>query len=174
MILSEWGPETAYRMHTPKWATSPTSGAGAALHGGRANRPGLPALYLALEAGTALREYQQLSTLMPPGTLVSYTVRLTRVADFRSGYNGRDWSPLWEDFNCDWRELWFNRRIEPPSWVVADAAIAEGAQGILFASTVDPSGVNLVIYTEALTAADELTVYDPHNSLPKTQDSWRS
>nr|WP_245682169.1 RES domain-containing protein [Halomonas gudaonensis] len=37
-------------MHVPRWAYAPTSGAGAAEHGGRLNRPGLPALYLALEA----------------------------------------------------------------------------------------------------------------------------
>jgi RES domain-containing protein len=86
MILSDLGPVSAYRMHTPRWATSPTSGAGAAANGGRANRPGTPALYLALEPETALREYQQLSPLMPPGTLVSYTVRLAPVIDFRTGY----------------------------------------------------------------------------------------
>ena len=34
MILTELGPVTAYRMHTPRWATAPTSGAGAAAHGG--------------------------------------------------------------------------------------------------------------------------------------------
>ena len=50
---------TAYRMHVPKWATAPTSGAGAAAFGGRVNRPGTPALYLALEPATAIGEYQQ-------------------------------------------------------------------------------------------------------------------
>jgi len=65
---------TAYRMHTPRWAHSPTSGAGAGAHGGRANRVGVSALYLALETQTAISEYQQLSSLMPPGTLVSYEV----------------------------------------------------------------------------------------------------
>ena len=75
MILTALGPLTAYRMHTPNWAMAPTSGAGAAAHGGRANRPGMQALYLALEPDTAVREYQQLSPLMPPGTLVSYTVQ---------------------------------------------------------------------------------------------------
>ena len=32
---------TTYRMHSPKWASEPTSGRGAATHGGRANRPGV-------------------------------------------------------------------------------------------------------------------------------------
>jgi len=58
MILTELGPLTAYRMHTPRWATAPTSGAGAAAHGGRANRPGTQALFLALEPETAVREFQ--------------------------------------------------------------------------------------------------------------------
>ena len=48
MILAALGPVTAWRMHTPRWAVAPTSGAGAQTHAGRANRPGTPALYLAL------------------------------------------------------------------------------------------------------------------------------
>lgn len=48
-------------MHSPRWATAPTSGAGAT-HGGRANRSDVQALYLALEAETAVREYQDLAT----------------------------------------------------------------------------------------------------------------
>lgn len=136
MILTNLGPITVYRMLVPRWASTPTSGAGAALHGGRANRPGTQALYLALEAETAVREYQQLSPLMPPGTLVSYTVRLAPVADFQGGYEPGRWSDLWEEFYCDWRELWFNRRVEPPSWVLADDVIAAGAKGLLFASTI--------------------------------------
>lgn len=127
MILTELGPVTAYRMHTPRWATASTSGAGAAAHGGRANRPGVAALYLALESETAVREYQQLSPLMPPGTMVSYTVRLAPVVDFRAGYDSSRWSDLWEEFHCDWRELWFNQRVEPPSWVLADETLAAGA-----------------------------------------------
>ena len=67
MILTALGPVTAYRMHAPKWATAPTSGAGAPAHGGRANRPGIAALYLALEPDTAIREYQQTSALLRPG-----------------------------------------------------------------------------------------------------------
>ena len=173
MILNELGPITAYRMHTPRWATSPTSGAGAAAHGGRANRPGTSALYLALEPDTAIREYQQLSPLMPPGTLVSYTVHIASVADFRAGYESGRWSDLWEEFHCDWRELWFNQRVEPPSWVLAEEALAAGAKGIVFASKLAAGGLNLVVYNEMLAADDTLQVYDPTGALPKNQDSWR-
>ena len=78
---------------------------------GRANRPGVATPYLSLEPETAMREYQQLSPLVPPGTLVSYTVNVAKVIDFRGGYVAGIWSPLWEKFYCDWRELWFNKRI---------------------------------------------------------------
>lgn len=61
MILTTLDQVSAYRMHTPKWAVTPTSGAGAAAHGGRANRPGVTALYLALDIDTAIKEYQQVS-----------------------------------------------------------------------------------------------------------------
>jgi RES domain-containing protein len=132
MILTDLGSLTVYRMHTPRWASAPTSGAGAAVHGGRANRPGVHALYLALDTDTAVSEYQQVSPLMPPGALVSYAVGAKPVVDFRRGYDPTAWSPLWEEFYCDWRELWFNQRVEPPSWVLADEALTAGAKGILF------------------------------------------
>ncbi len=173
MILTGIGPVTAYRMHTPRWATAPTSRAGAAAHGGRANRPGTPALYLAMEPETAVREYQQLSPLMPPGTLVSYTVRLVTVVNFRDGYDPTRWPALWEDFHCDWRELWFNQRVEPPSWVLADEALATGAKGILFGSRLASGGTNLVVFNETLGTEDTLQVHDPAGALPRNQDSWR-
>ena len=173
MIQSDLGPIIAYRMHTPRWATEPVSGAGAATHGGRANRPGTPALYLALDSQTAVREYQQLSPLMPPGTLVSYTVRIAPIVDFRAGYDPKHWSALWKQFDCDWRNLWFNQRTAPPSWALADQAMAEGAKGIVFASTLMPGGINLVVYTGMLDADDLIQVHDPNGVLPRNQDSWR-
>ena len=117
MIIAPLGPIVLYRMHAPRWASQPKSGAGAASQGGRANRPGTPALYLSFERETAIREYQQLSPLMPPGTLVAYNVRVNPVVDFRAEYDDARWDPLWTDFTCDWRSLWFDQHIEPPSWV---------------------------------------------------------
>ncbi len=163
---------TAYRMHVPRWAVAPTSGAGAATHGGRVNRPGVEALYLALETETAIREYQQVSTLLPPGTLTSYQLTAVPVVDFTSGYSASAWAPIWEDFYCDWRELWFNQRVEPPSWVVGDAVIAAGAKGILFPSSLAKGGTNLVLFTQMLTAPDVLEVFDPGKALPQSQASW--
>jgi RES domain-containing protein len=101
---------TAYRMHAPRWAVSPTSGAGAARHGGRAY--------------------------------------------------------------CDWRALWFDQRIEPPSWVIGDLVVAAGAKGILFESATHPGGTNLVLFNSALESGDALVVHDPASTLPKSAASW--
>lgn len=157
MIFTRLERLTAYRMHAPKWAVAPTRG-GAARHGGRANRPGVAAIYLALEVETAVKESQQVSSLLPPGTLVSYQVTIKPVADFRTGFDASSWSPIWEDFYCDWRELWFNQRIEPPCWVVGDEAIAAGAKGILFRSRFREGGTNLVMYPDTLGPTDRKSV----------------
>lgn len=102
-----------------------------------------------------------------------YEVTVGKVADFRAGFAASNWEPIWEDFHCDWRELWFNQHIEPPSWVIGDEVIAAGAKGILFQSRFPAGGTNLVLYPETLDAMDSLTVFDPDRTLPKNQDSWK-
>lgn len=82
MRITRVGPgEVFYRYLTPKWAFLPTSGAGAAIDGGRFNRPGVEALYLSLSAQTALEEYRQGASIIPPATLAAYKVTLAEVAD---------------------------------------------------------------------------------------------
>lgn len=160
----------AYRVHAPKWSFAPTSGAGAGKHGGRANRPGIDALYLSLDLETALSEYKGLGPLLPPALMVSYRISAGPLVDFRGGYM-EDWDPLWEDFYCDWRKLHFNEGIEPPSWVIGDHVIAAGAKGIMFNSAL-VTGVNLVLYDDALNGDDRIDVHDPNHALPKNQASW--
>ncbi len=169
MIPARLDNATVYRMHDPKWAVTPTSGAGAAKHGGRVNRPGVEALYLALDSITAIQEYQQLSPLLQPGTLTSYQLTAGPVADFRQGYSASSWKPYWQDFDCDWRDLWFNKRAEPPSWIIGDEVIAAGVKGILFPSQMSNGGVNLVLYPKIF---DSIVVYDPHSALPLDQTAW--
>lgn len=70
---------------------------------------------------------------MPPGLIVSYSVNVTHIVDFRAGYHSK-WDNLWQELNCDWRKYWFNQRIEPPSWLLGDMALEQGAKGILFPS----------------------------------------
>lgn len=161
----------AFRMHSPRWAFMPTSGAGAGLHGGSLNRPGVDALYLSLEVSTALAEYQQLSTLQPPGTMVSYQVELDRVVDFCEGYS-EQWDPLWKDFYCDWRKMRFDLGIDPPTWDIGDLVLYAGCQGILFSSALSGViGTNRIVYDDML-SGKEITVHDPNHELPKDQKSW--
>jgi RES domain-containing protein len=110
--------------------------------------------------------------LLPPGTLVSYRVSVELVADFRSGFDASVWDPIWADFHCDWRELSFGQRIEPPSWVIGDQLVAGGVKGILFQSRVVRGGTNLVVYPQALAETDILEVFDPDQALPRDQSSW--
>ena len=128
------------------------------------NRPGVAALYLSLSVETAVKEYQQTSSLLPPGTLVSYQVSIKPLVDFREGFSP-SWSPIWEDFYCDWRELWFDQRIEPPSWVIGDEIVGSAAKGVLFRSTVQEGGTNLVVYVDNLSETDSLSLFDPKQSL---------
>ena len=160
----------AYRVHNPKWAYTPISGNGAGTHGGRVNRPGVNALYLSLELDTALAEYKQVDALLPPGLVVSYPIVVDSIVDFRSGFT-RNWNALWQDFHCDWRKLYFNDGIEPPTWIIGDQVIAAGGKGILFKSVIS-GGTNLVLYNDALTDSDSVVAHDPHHMLPKNQDSW--
>ena len=173
MILRDLSDEEAlYRVITPRWSHAPTSGAGAALKGGRFNRPGLEALYLSQTVETALEEYRQHARLLPPGTITTFLVRRLRVVDFSSGYAAHSWGPIWAEYGCNWRQLAFDARIEPPSWVLGDLALDAGAAGILFPSMVHAGGTNLVLFNSSTLSADSLSAYDPHQQLPRDAASW--
>ena len=108
---------------------------------------------------------------MPPLTLVSYEVVLHHVVDFSRGFDPTHWPPLWQELTCDWRRLAFYKETEPPSWVLADQVLSAGGRGVLFPSQ-RAAGVNLVVFPDALTPADQLSVYDPAQRLPRDRSSW--
>jgi RES domain-containing protein len=162
-----------FRAHTPKWASAPLSGAGAASVGGRLNRPGVHALYLASTHQTAIAEYQQAEPLMPPCTLVTYHVRLHSVVDFRAGFVPGLWDSLWQELGCNWRGLAMLDGIDPPSWDLGDRVLEAGHCGILYPSQ-RATGTNLVVYTDALRPPNVLEVFDPGETLPRDQSSWPS
>lgn len=173
MILIDLAPGTVlYRAHVPRWAVSPTSGAGAAKAGGRFNRKGVEALYLALEDVTALREYQQTSPLLPPCTICAYTASVNGIVDLRQLHHGAPWDDLWHDWSSDWRQLAFDLHVEPPSWVLGDIVRAAGHAGIVFPSGANPGGSNLVIYPNLLPPDQPIRVFDADHRLPKDQASW--
>ena len=173
MILIDLGPDAVlYRAHVPRWAASPASGAGAAKAGGRFNRKGVEALYLALEDVTALREYQQTSPLLPPCTLCAYTASMKDIVDLRQLHHGAPWDELWHDWSSDWRQLAFDLHVEPPSWVLGDIVRSAGHAGIVFPSVANPGGSNIVIYPDQLPPGQPLQVFDADHRLPRDQASW--
>jgi len=71
-----------WRAHHPRWAFAPASGQGAALHGGRFNRVGVPALYTSPRFETAWLEAQQAFPFKAqPMTLCGYQVDCEDIAD---------------------------------------------------------------------------------------------
>jgi len=169
MIFTDWS-GVAFRVHDPRWAYDPLSGKGAATHGGRANRPGINALYLSTTIETAIAEYRQLDALLQPALIVSYRISVAQIVDFTCGYNST-WENLWQDFFCDWRKLKFNDGVEPPSWAIGDHVLATGGKGIMFRSALS-DGANLVLFPDFFTDSDLIRVHDPNFCLPKNQNSW--
>jgi RES domain-containing protein len=167
------GPDAVfYRYLTPKWAFLPLSGTGAAVDGGRFNRIGVEALYLSLAPQTALEEYRQGSSLIPPATLASYLATLSNVVDLSDGYDPALWPDEWAGWDCPWRKIARIDKSMPPSWALADTAISAGYKGIIFPSLRHPGGTNLVLYPINFDATDGLSVHDPDDQLPHDQSSW--
>ncbi len=163
---------TLYRAHTPQWASRPLSGKGAALQGGRFNRPGVPALYLSLDAETALSEYRQTSPFLPPCTLCSYTVTLHDLVDLRQLHQGTPWDPRWLDWQDDWRLSKFEHGVDPITWVLADMVLEQGHSGIIFPSQTHPDGTNIVVFNDRLQGGNAIVVNDPDGQLPRDRSSW--
>ena len=163
---------TLYRAYTPRWSFDPFSGAGAASAGGRFNRKGDPALYLAMEMATAVAEYQQTSPFAPPFTMTTFLADLPPLVDVCQLDTG-EWDPLWSDWHTPWREMLVNGMVEPPSWLLADLVRAEGVPGVIFPSMTAPGGHNLVLFLDMLSIRDVLTLQDPAGLLPRDDSSWR-
>ena len=172
MILAGFGRTALFRALTPKYASSPLSGAGAAVQGGRFNRKGIEALYLSLDAQTALAEYQQTSPLLEPCTLAAYLATLAHVVDLRAFDGGDAWDPLWADWNSDWRRFAFDLHIEAPTWVLGDLVRDAGHAGIVFPSLTRHGGTNIVVYPDLFAAGDSMAVHDPNHKLPLDASSW--
>lgn len=176
MILTDLGPDAPfYRAFTPRWAHAPESGAGAARVGGRFNRPGVEARYLALTTETALREYQAESSLLPPATLVTFLVTASRIVSFSAGYDPGHWPEIWSEVHCNWKALAFLENIEPPTWVIGDLVREAGFPGILYRSVRDPSGTCLVLFPElASTTGFRAIAHDPDALLTGNPSSGRN
>jgi RES domain-containing protein len=164
-VIGEGADAVFYRVMVPVHARTPLSGMGAARQGGRFNRPGQEALYLSLDEVTALAEYRQDNPWLRPGTICTFFLSGLKVADLSTGYDPERWPTLWADFAVDWREEWFSKQIEPPTWYMADDVVGAGLDGILFPSQTHPGGTNLVIYRSSARTSSQLRVHDPEGAL---------
>lgn len=133
-----------WRMLSIRWQREPLSGAGAAVTGGRWNRPGQEALYLSVDHATAVSEYHQ--NLVRPGTLATYEVQSTAIVDFTNPATAQPYGSPAELLFAEWRSIVAIGKAEPLSWQVIDMLIAQGADGLLFPSAQLRGSKNLVLW----------------------------
>lgn len=166
---------TCYRVHDPRWSFKPLSGAGAAIHGGRFNPKGVPALYLSLDLVTAVREGNQgFAGKIEPCVLCGYEVDCEGIVDLRTDAARAAAGVALEDMACPWAMLALERK-PVPSRLLAARLIAEGRAGVLvpsFAVGSGPDSHNLVLWRWGPDLPHRVSVHDPSGRLPKSQLSW--
>lgn len=166
---------TCYRAHDPRWSFRPLSGDGAAIHGGRFNPKGVPALYLSLDLVTAVREASQgFASRLEPCVLCSYEVDCDDIVDL-SDRAARDAAGVaFEELSCAWALLALERK-PVPSQRLAARLIGEGKAGALvpsFAIGSAADSINLVLWSWGPDLPRRVTVHDPSGKLPRSQLSW--
>ncbi|MGQ0565965.1 MAG: RES family NAD+ phosphorylase [Gemmobacter sp.] len=139
----------AYRALNPVWAGDPRSGEGARRHGGRFNARGTPALYLSLDAMTAVREVSQIGAALQPTLLVTFAVDAGPVFDATDPalLATRGVTPDALAAN-DWRIAMRDHGIAPTQSLAA-ALIEQGFAGLRapsFARGVPPGAANLILW----------------------------
>ncbi|WP_457355744.1 RES family NAD+ phosphorylase [Sphingomonas sp. UYP23] len=154
----------------PAHQRSPFSGEGARLYGGRWNMKGWPALYLATDPATAVAEYYQ--GLPKPGMLAPYRLTATAVADLTNGKGGAIDAQVAAAMTDEWKTIALLDGQVPPSWGIAQALIAHGAQGAVVPSAQNRGGTNLVLWrwngAGQMDDGAMLTLLDPDRTLSTT------
>lgn len=138
-----------YRAHNPQWSWTPLSGEGARRHGGRFNRPGVPALYTSLAPLTAIHEAQPLGRPMQPLTLCAYEVDVEPVFDTTDTNSRRVLNVADTDLSCSTWEAEMLTGVVPDSQALSDRLIAANYAGMQvrsFAAGASPEDLNLVLW----------------------------
>ena len=159
-----------WRMLPLRWQYKPFSGEGARRYGGRWNARGTPALYLATDHASAVAEFYQ--GLAKPGTLAPYSLDASHIADLADGRGGPADAMVEHGLVASWKAMAARGDRTPPSWEIAAALIAAGAQGALVPSAQNRGGTNLVLWHWYDAAAGKkdgegaaLTLLDPEGAL---------
>jgi RES domain-containing protein len=167
---------TVWRAHNPAWSWLPTSGEGAARHGGRFNRVGLPALYTSRRMETAWLEAQQgFPFKAQPMLICGYDVDCDNIADLTDAATCGAFDITPADLACAWEDLALKGKT-PPSWTMVDRLIAAGHWGIVVPSFAPKStalDINVVFWQWADAPPHQVRVIDDHHRLPKNDASWR-
>jgi RES domain-containing protein len=158
-----------FRAHHPHWAWAADSGQGAALHGGRFNAKGVPALYTSSGVLTALAEAQQgFVRKAQPMTLVAYEVDCADMLDLTDPATCAAEGIARDEVDCGWLLL-AKARQPVPSWRLAERLMARGIAGIMvpsFAPGAPPAERNLVFWTWSRGAPHQVVPIDDHGRLP--------
>ncbi|WP_349368358.1 RES domain-containing protein [Salinarimonas sp.] len=164
------------RAHDPGWAFVPTSGEGARRQGGRFNRRGVPALYLARALETAWLEAQQGFAFKPqPKTICAYEIDCEDIVDLTDPAERLAHGVSPADLSCAWEDV-ASRGGIPPSWVVADRLQRAGAAGAIvpsFAPGVADDESNVVLWRWGPDLPHRIKVVDDRGRLPRDDSSWR-
>ena len=165
-----------YRAHNPRWSFAPTSGTGAARHGGRFNAMGVPALYTSQRMETAWLEAQQgFPFKAQPLTICSYDVDCADVADLGDADACQACGIDPADLACPWEDI-VSRGGEPPSWRVARSLAAAGHAGIIVPSFAPGAGLfhrNVVFWVWSDDLPHRVRVIDDEGRLPRDERSWQ-
>ena len=165
-----------YRAHHPRWATSPTSGQGAALHGGRFNAKGIAALYTSRRLETAWLEAQQSFPFKAqPMTLCIYEVDCEDVVDLTRPEERSRLGIDEADLACAWEHLAAQGRL-PASWLLAQGLVSKGIAGIIvrsYAAGATAADINAVFWRWTDQPPHQVRIVDDFGRLPKDDASWR-
>ncbi len=147
------------------------------MHGGRFNRKGLPALYLATDMATAMREVAHgfPTKLVDPLLIVSYTIDCEDIVDLTSERTRRSLKIPANALACAWLRLQEERK-PVPSQQIADRLMEDGAAGMLvrsFAPGSTPENINLVLWRWSDEGPHQVRVHDPQHRLPKSGLPWK-
>ncbi len=165
-----------YRAHNPRWAFDPTSGAGAARHGGRFNPIGMPALYTSLRMETAWREAQQgFAFKAQPLTVCAYQVDCAEVADLTDNATRAALAIDPTDLACPWEDI-ASKGQTPPTWDLARRLSVSGVAAVIVPSLA-PGAIaadrNVVFWHWSDVPPCQVVVIDDEARLPKDDRSWR-
>ncbi len=164
-----------------RYASAPDflSGQGAARHGGRWNRPRLPAVYASLDVLTAVKEsYQNLlqygfgATDLKPRVIAGANVNLHCLLDLTSANTRRKLGfTLAELLEEDWRAI---QDTGQESWTqaIGRGSLLAGFEGLIVPSVRNrPSGKNLVYFPGHLSRASHVRLCG-RKDLPPHPSQW--